>query len=438
MAKEMKRNLAARWTGVALLGAALMPMAHAQSFDWKRADGQTINVLLNNHPWSQAMRELTKDFTAKTGVNVRLEILAEEPFRTRQQTLLQARSKDVDVFMTLTMREGRLFDRAGWYENLGALVSNPSKTAPDFDLPDFGKGLITGHSVDGKLIGLPINTEGPLFYWRKDIFAKCKVSEPQFLEDIPVAAKALKACDANQGVWAARGLRIAIPYAMGAFVRNLGGDWKTADGKPNLCSDKVIAGMEMYANLLKDYGPLGATNHSFPQVVELLGQGRIAMTHESSNEFPNIMKFPGRDKDLGVKVLPKGKTTGASVPVNFGWGIALSAASERKDAGWYFIQWATSKEVQTKLVANGVAPPRSSVFAGPDMKKWAAEVPIRGDWANAVNEISRTGTEVYQPPTERIAEARERMGRAVQEIVLGQKAPREAACEANTDVAKLQ
>jgi multiple sugar transport system substrate-binding protein len=431
------KQISTRLVIATVTALAWLPSAQAQAFDWKRANGQTINVLLNNHPWSQSMRELAKEFTAKTGVNVRIEVLAEEPFRTRQQTLLQARSKDVDVFMTLTMREGQLFDRAGWYENLSVLARDPSKTAPDFDLPDFGKGLITSHTVNGKLVGLPINTEGPLFYWRKDIFAKCKIAEPQFVEDIPVAAKALKACDPNQGVWAARGLRITIPYAMGAFVHNLGGEWKTADGKPNLCSDKVIAGMDMYASLLRDYGPPGATNHSFPQVVELLGQGRIAMTHESSNEFPNIMKFPGRDKDLGVKVLPKGKTSGISVPVNFGWGISLSSASEKKDASWYFIQWATSKEIQTRLVANGVAPPRSSVFAGAEMKKWAAESPIRGDWANAVNEISRTGTEIYQPPTERIAEARERMGRAVQEVVLGQKSTREAACEANKDAEKL-
>jgi len=431
------RQIGTRLGIATAIALAWLPAAQAQAFDWKRANGQTINVLLNNHPWSQAMRDLAKEFTAKTGVNVRIEVLAEEPFRTRQQTLLQARSKDVDVFMTLTMREGQLFDRAGWYENLSALVRDPSKTAPDFDLGDFGKGLITGHTVNGKLVGLPINTEGPLFYWRKDLFAKCNIAEPQFVEDIPAAAKALKACDPNQGVWAARGLRITIPYAMGAFVRNLGGEWKTADGRPNLCSDKVIAGMDMYATLLRDYGPPGATNHSFPQVVELLGQGRIAMTHESSNEFPNIMKFPGRDKDLGVKVLPKGKASALSVPVNFGWGISLSSASEKKDASWYFIQWATSKEIQTRLVANGVAPPRSSVFAGPEMKKWAAELPIRTDWANAVNEISRTGTEVYQPPTERIAEVRERMGRAVQEVVLGQKSARDAACDANKDAEKL-
>jgi len=429
---------ATRLALTALVAIGLQPGAQAQAFDWKRANGQTINVLLNNHPWSQAMRELTKDFTAKTGITVRLEILAEEPFRTRQQTLLQARSKDVDVFMTLTMREGLLFDRAGWYENLTPYASDATKTAPDFGLADFGKGLIRSHTVNGKLVGLPINTEGPLFYWRKDIFAKCKIAEPQFLEDIPEAAKALKACDPAQGVWAARGLRIAIPYAMGAFVRNAGGDFKTSDGKAGLCQEKTIAGIEMYANLLKDYGPPGATNHSFPQVVELLGQGRVAMVHESSNEFPNIMKFPGRDKDLGVKVLPKGKASGMSIPVNFGWGISVSSASEKKDAAWYFVQWATSKEIETKLVASGVAPPRSSVFSGAEMKQWANGVPIRTEWANAVRDISNTGTEIYQPPTERIAEARERMGRAVQEIVLGQKSARDAACEANKDMEKLQ
>ena len=422
---------------VAALGFAAATPAWSQAFDWKAQNGQTINLLFNNHPWSQAMRDLSKEFTAKTGINVRIEILAEEPYRNRLQTLMQAKSKDVDVFMTLTMREGLLFERAGWYADLTPTVKDAARTAPDFDFADFGKGLIDGHTVNGKLVGLPINTEGPLLYWRKDLFAKCKIAEPQFLEDIPAAAKALKACDPNQGVWAARGLRIATPYALSAFIRNMGGDWKTPEGKPGLCQDKSVAGLEMYANLLKDYGPPGATNHSFPQVIELLGQGRVAMVHESSNEFSNIMKFPGRDKDLSVKVLPKGKATGLSIPVNFGWGIAVSAHSERRDAAWKFLQWATSKDIETRLVSSGVAPPRTSVFNGPELKKWASESPIRGDWVNALIEIGKTGNAVFQSPTARVPEAREISGRAVQEIVLGQKSAKQAACDADKDLEKL-
>ena len=55
--------------------------AQAQAFDWKKHDGQTINLLLNNHPWSQAVRDMAGEFTAKTGIKLRVEMFNEEQFR---------------------------------------------------------------------------------------------------------------------------------------------------------------------------------------------------------------------------------------------------------------------------------------------------------------------------------------------------------------------
>jgi len=413
--------------------------AGAQTFDWKHFNGETLNVLLNNHPWSNAIRDLAPEFTAKTGIKLRIELLNEDPQRARLGTLLQAKSSDIDIFNSLQIREGAVYAKAGWYADLTPYVKNPALTASDFNLEDFGEGLRKTATFNGKLVALPINVEGPLFYWRSDLFAKCKVEVPAFLEDIPAAAAKLKACDANQGVWASRGVRNAIPYAMASFVFNSGGDFKSADKKqPGLCQPKTIAGMTMYADLLKNYGPVGATNQSFPQVVELLGQGKIAMTHESSNEFSNIMKYPGREGDLQLKVLPKGRETGISRPVAFGFGLSISEFSKKKDAAWYFVQWATSAEVETKLVSKGVAPPRASVFSGPTMKAWAAEKPVRQQWADALREISRTGTGDYASPTDRVPETREIIGRAVQEVVLGEKTAKDAACAADVELAKLQ
>ena len=412
--------------------------AIAQGFDWKKHDGQTINLLLNNHPWSQAMKDMAAEFTAKTGIRTRIEIFNEEQFRARLTTIMQAKSADIDVFMSLKIREGEVFDRAGWYADLTPMLRDASATAADFNFEDFGKALRDAETVNGKLVGLPLNLEGPLFYWRKDLFAKCNIAEPMTLEEIPTAAAKLKACDPNQPIWAARGIRGAINYAMSAFVFNLGGDFKLADGKPGMCQPKTIEGIEMYANLLKDYGPPGAANHTFTQVIELLGQGRIAMTHESSNEFANIMKFPGRAQDLGVKVLPKSGATGISKPVVIGWGLSVSAHSQKKGPAWQFLQWATSNEVQTKLVEAGVAPPRNSVFNGPAFKKWTGELPIRQAWADSLVEISKTGTGIYQSPTTRIPEAREIIGGAVQKIFLGQASAKDALCAIDADLAKLQ
>ena len=434
----MRKSIAALAVVVALvIGAGA---AQGQAFDWKKYDGQTINLLLNNHPWSQAVRDLAPEFTAKTGIKLRVEIFNEEQFRARLTTMLQAKSSDVDVFMSLKFREGATYDKAGWYANLTPLLNNPATTSPDFNFSDFGEGLRRAETINNKLVGLPINLEGPLFYWNKDIFAKCNVAEPMFLEEIPEAAAKLKACAArgDATVWAARGIRGAISYAVSAFIYNMGGDFATPDGKPGLCQPGSVKGAEMYANLLKDYGPPGAANHTFTQVIEMLGQGRLAMTHESSNEFANIMKFPGRDKDIGLKVLPKGKATGISKPIVFGWGVSVSNFSKNKEAAWYFMQWATSADMQTRLVKNGVAPPRGSVFNGSEFKAWTTELPIRQSWANSLIEISRTGTAVSFPPTERVIEARETVGGGVQKIFLGQGNAKDVMCQVDVDLAKLQ
>ncbi len=432
-----------RLAAIAVAAATLMlgsPAVQAQSFDWKKHDGQTINLLLNNHPWSQAVRDMAGEFTAKTGIKLRVEIFNEEQFRARLTTMMQAKSSDFDVFMSLKFREGATYDKAGWYANLSPLLASPAATAADFNFNDFGEGLRRAETVNGRLVGLPINLEGPLFYWNKEIFSKCNVAEPMFLEELPEAAAKLKACPArgDATVWAARGIRGAISYAVSAFIYNSGGDFATPDGKPGLCQPGSVKGAEMYANLLKDYGPPGAANHTFTQVIEMLGQGRLAMTHESSNEFANIMKFPGRSSDIGVKVLPRGKVSGISKPIVFGWGVSVSNFSTKKEAAWTFLQWATSNEMQTRLVKNGVAPPRSSVFNGPEFKAWTTELPIRQAWANSLIEISKTGTAVSFPPTDRVIEARETVGGGVQRIFLGQASARDSMCQVDADLAKLQ
>jgi multiple sugar transport system substrate-binding protein len=426
-----------KFLGAVALSATLALPAAAQGFSWKAHEGQTINLMFNNHPWSQAMRELVTDFTAKTGIKTNMEIFNEEQFRARLTTLMQGRSADLDVYMSLTSREGAVFERAGWYADLAPLMADRNLTMPDFNYDDFGASIRQASTFGGKIVALPINQEGPLLYWRKDIFEKCKIAEPAALEDIPAAAAALKACDPSIGPWAARGLRGAVPYALSAFIYNLGGSYSTADGKPGLSQSNTLRGLTMYASLLKDHGPPGALNHTFTQVIELLGQGRIAMAHESSNEFANITRFPNRAQDLGVKVLPPGKDTNISKPVAIGWTVTMSAHSQRKPAAWHFLQWATSREIQAKLVEKGVAPPRASVFQGPELAKWMSEMPIRKAWVDSLVEIGKTGTGVYQSPTDRIPEARDLIGGAVQEIIQGAN-PADAARKADEALAKLQ
>lgn len=61
--------------GAALAAVLAAAPAAAQDFNWRAQNGQTINLMFNNHPWSQAMRDMVVDFTAKTGIKARMEIL---------------------------------------------------------------------------------------------------------------------------------------------------------------------------------------------------------------------------------------------------------------------------------------------------------------------------------------------------------------------------
>lgn len=407
------------------------------AFDWRKHEGETINVMLNNLAWTQAMREQLDTFTEKTGIELRVETFSEEQYRSRLTTLLQGGSKDLDVFMTLPSREAALFQSNGWYANLGTLIEGEA-TDPSYAYDDFSKALRDSGVISDVVTSIPINVEGPLFYWRHDILEKCGVEKPATLEALPAAAAKLKECDPSVTPWAARGLRGTVGYPLGGFVYNSGGDFKDAEGKATLCLPGTVKGIGLYGQMLREYGPPGATNHTFTQVIDQVAQGRVAMTNESSNEFATIMKYPGRSDDISVGVLPQGEN-GVSKPVVINWSLAVSGKSERQEAAWYFLQWATGKEVQSSLAKNGIAPSRVSVFNGEDFKAWAAESRPRGEWLNALLEISQTGVSLYQTPTlTRTPEAREILSNVVQQVILGQSDAQTAACAVTDQVQALQ
>lgn len=411
--------------------------ASAQEFDWRKHDGETINLMLNNLSWTQKIKDQLGEFTEKTGIKVRFEAFAEEQYRARLSTLMQAGSNEIDVFMTLPSREAPLFQKNGWYADLKPLID--ANSAPEYEYEDFSTALRASGVVGDAVTSIPINVEGPLFYWRKDVFEKCGLAKPETLEELPEVAAKIKACDSSITPWAARGLRGTVGYPLGAFIYNMGGDFKDDAGSATLCLPGTIKGLDLYGRMLREFGPPGATNHTFTQVMDLLGQGRVAMTNESSNEFPTLMARPGRSDDIGVAVLPEGGVTGTSKPIVINWSLSVSGFSQRQDAAWYFVQWATSKDVQAELADQGIAPSRASVFDSEKFQAWAKESQPRSEWVASLKEIAATGSSLYQTPSlTRTPEAREILSNVVQQIVLGQADAETAACNVTEQLQALQ
>ena len=118
----------------------------------------------------------------------------------------------------------------------------PGETAPDYDFADFSHALVAGETFDGKLDGIPLNIEGPIVYYRKDVFQKCGIQPPASLDALKQAAAAVNKCEPTMIPWATRGLKPALPYTFSNVLHNFGTDYMDAAGKPDLCAPAGVAG----------------------------------------------------------------------------------------------------------------------------------------------------------------------------------------------------
>jgi multiple sugar transport system substrate-binding protein len=406
--------------------AAVSQGVSAQDFNWKKHQGKTLTFLANNNPVANALLKYKGDFEQLTGMTLKVDTYQEQQMRQRMVTVMNSRSDEVDLFMSLPSREGLQFAKAGWYADLTDLVNRSS--AKDYDFADLSPGLVKDATYNNQILGIPLNIEGPVLYYRKDIFQKCGVALPASLPELEGVAAKLKACDPAITPFVSRGLKPALPFTYSVFLHNMGGQYMK-DRKSQLCSKEGQASLDLYARMLKDFGPPGVVNYSFYQITSLYKEGKAAMSFESSNELRSVMDGGARLKDTGVAVLPKGP--GGSHPTVIGWTMSVSAYSKNKEAAWYFVQWASSRAMEEKLALDGIAPPRASVAGGKDFKAWMDQEPVRREWVAALNEAGRTGTAEVGYPIVANPASREYVGQAVNELLLGQKTVQQACADAD-------
>lgn len=411
---------------VGVAAAVLAQGAIAQEFNWRAHQGKTVTFLVNNNPIGTTLVKLKPEFEKLTGITVKVDGYQEQQMRQRLVTVMNAKSDEVDLFMSLSSREGLQFAKAGWYADLNSYLRG--SVAKDYDFKDLSAGMVADVTYDGKVMGLPLNVEGPVLYYRRDLLQKCGVAVPNSLADLTAAAAKLKACDSNVTPFVSRGLKPAAPFTFSVYLHNHGGSYMK-DRKSQLCSPAGQAALGEYSQMLRDYGPPGVVNYSFPQISSLYREGRAVFAFESTNELRSIMDGGARLADTGIMPLPGGP--GGSKPTVIGWSMSISAHSRNKDAAWYFLQWATSRGVQEKMALEGIAPPRASVASGAEFKKWIDEQPVRRDWIAALTVLNRTGISEVGYPIVANPASREPIGQAINELILGQKTVSQACADAD-------
>lgn len=388
----------------AVAAPAIVSRANAQSkFDWKRYKGEKIDVMLVKTPRGDLLQQHEKEFTELTGIEVSSEQIPEQQQRQKAMIEFTSGRPTFDVCMLALHVQKRLSYKGKWTDDLRPLINNPEMTNPDFDVADFGEaGMNFATQADGVINTLPHFVDFWMLYYNKELFAAKGVEYPKSMDEIITAASKLN--DPSKGVYGfvSRGLKNAnIPvwtsWLLGQGLETI--DPKT--GKLNTDGPEAVWAGEFYRKLNKEFAPPGTIGFNWNECQTSFMQGRAAMWLDGIG-FATPLEDPTKSKvvgKVGYGITPPGPKAHHSAI--FADGLGIAQMSKKKGPAWYYIQWATNKENQLRMLKAGAgAPARQSPFKNPEGTQSKTFAKDYFDCMAGSGKIGRPGLPQIIPVTE--------------------------------------
>jgi sorbitol/mannitol transport system substrate-binding protein len=395
-----------KWTSV-VVGATVASLALAAcsgagggSGGSTGAAANSVNVLMVNNPQMVDLQKLTADnFTKQTGIKVNFTVLPENDLRDKASQEFSSQAGQYDV-ASLSNFEIPFYAKNNWVADLSSYVTKD----PAFDQGDILKPIATSLSVGGKVYGEPFYGESSFLMYRKDLLAAKGLTMPPHPTWQQVADMAAKLDGAQPGM---KGICLRGQPGWGQIfaplttvVNTFGGTWFDKNWNAKVNAPEFKAAVNFYVDLVKAHGEAGASEAGFTECLNDFTQGKTAMWYDATSAAGTV-------EANGSPV--KGKVGYAPAPVNltknsgwlYTWAWAVEQKSQRKDAAWKFISWASSKQYE-ELVGKQLgwsrvpAGKRASTYANADYVK-AAEA-FAGPTKSAIESVDPNNPGVQRRP----------------------------------------
>ena len=216
-----------------------------------------------------ATKEIVKDFTAKTGVKVKLVAVAEDQFN-QILTSNAAAGKLPDVIGGLplgqvrTLSSNKLIDT----EAVGSVVDS-------LDRGTFNESALELTADGSDQLAVPSESWVQLLVYRKDLFDKAGLGTPATYDDVLAAAKALDSSSTAGFV----GANIAgDAFTEQTFEEvGLGNGCQLVDdsGTVTFDSSECVAALDFYGTLQQDYSVAGAQDVDTTRAAYFAGKGAM-------------------------------------------------------------------------------------------------------------------------------------------------------------------
>ena len=291
----------------------------------------------------------------------RLIELPEQADQQRQQMVVNAQTKsDQYSVLNLDVVWTGEFAANGWIEQL---------PEDDFPLADFLPATVETGKYFKKLYAIPLNSDGGLLYYRKDLLDSAGITAPP-----KTWAEMKTACAAVLKLPAAKGASCyagqfdkyeGLTVNFSEAVNSAGGSVVDEDGKPSVNTPEAKKGLQFLVDGFKS-GEIPAKALTFKeeegrrafQAGELIFHRQWPYIYAKANATDGSSKVAGK-----FAVAPLPGDSGPGVSTLGGHNLAISKFTKNKKTALDFIKYMTSADVQkADLQATSQAPTIAALY----------------------------------------------------------------------------
>jgi trehalose/maltose transport system substrate-binding protein len=372
------KSRALRSAGVAALISALgTPMMAEEIFYVSGSVGKAVeNFKTLVKPWEEA--------TGNTVTLVPMPASTSDQFG-QYRLWLAAGATDIDVYQTDVI----------WAPQLADHFVDLSDVAKDL-APTHFPSIIESQTVNGKLVALPIFTDAPALYYRKDLLEKYGVAVPKTWEELTAAATKIQEGERAAGkadfwgyVWQGNAYEGLTCDALEWVKSHGGGQIVEADGTISINNEKAVKALETAAAWVGTISPEGVLAYGEEESRGVWQTGNAAFMRN----WPYAYTL-GNGDDSAVKglfdvtTLPVGAEGDTSAATLGGWNAAVSKYSKHQDVAISLVMYLAGPEAQkARAISESALPTIVALYDDADI---GAAQPIIPQWKNVfLNAVPR-------------------------------------------------
>lgn len=365
-----------------------------ENYDIRQFEGMTLNFIVENNLYANILSRENGKFFEATGINIKIRPM---DFDTLMQKInLDFIAKDgeyqivyVDPYQTLNRFHNYLEVLNPYNED----SKTPNIKGFTDDFFENQTYVSSYFKENENLYTVPFDSTTMILYYRKDIFDKYK---DKFFEEMGYDwTPGTKEFTWERYIEVSKWIDENVPneevkYGSGQMAQKhnsiycdfsnvlaaYGGDYFLdenintlgLDGfnEVNVLDENFIEALDIYKEMVKVAAP-NSINWNWTDTASAFRNGEIAMM---ANWDENYSYIEQEDQSkvyskTGYSILPYGDERSANIYGGSGIGINKYASEAEKQAAWLYIVWATSKEMQLKVLNHlegGSLPTRKSVY----------------------------------------------------------------------------